>query len=267
MHVVGWTSRELNQSRLEEGEAKKTQQTTAVARLAHDVSFLPSLFLFSISFARLFAPVSVCRWQVLAKSQVESRESRVKSQDERNSTSGGRPPNCPLGGFLPPRAPYRGALIPGTLGMSAPHQALGPVSEAAGAVTETLPVFVLILPICPFCSPSVTINDRSSTTWDTRHRLHVLADGHGEVHVHPMSPFTLNWFAHQLNYTTLHCSAASSSSSKPQSLVPRPAVDHPSPRRRPHVKLVSAACEARALSPARHARGTNAKTRTRGLEG
>lgn len=29
----------------------------------------------------------------------------------------------------------------------------------------------------------MTINDRSSTTWDTRHPLHVLADGHGEVDV------------------------------------------------------------------------------------
>lgn len=66
----------------------------------------------------------------------------------------------------------------------------------------------------------MTINDRSSTTWDTRHPLHVLADGHGEVDVHPISPFTLNWSAHQLNYTTLHRSAASSSSSKPQSLAP-----------------------------------------------
>lgn len=151
------------------------------------MSLFFSLFLFFISFARLFAPVSVCRWQVLAKSQVESVESRVKTRETPLPA-----PNCPLGGFLPPRAPYRGALIPGTLGMSAPHQALGPVSEAAGAVTETLPVFVLILPISSFCSPSVTINDRSSTTWDTRHRLRVLADGHGEVDVHPMSPFTLN---------------------------------------------------------------------------
>lgn len=35
---------------------------------------------------------------------------------------------------------------------------------------------------------------------------------------------------------------------------------NPSPRRQSHVKLVSAACEARALSPARHARGTTAKS-------
>ena len=69
---------------------------------------------------------------------------------------------------------------------------------------------------------------------------------------------------------TLQCSSSQPASqpsqrggSKPQSLVSRPAVHHPSPRRRAHVKLVSAACEARALSPARHARGTNAKTQTR----
>jgi hypothetical protein len=37
-------------------------------------------------------------------------------------------------------------------------------------------------------------------------------------------------------------------------MVSRLAVDHPSPRRRAHVKLVSAACEARALSPARRPR-------------
>lgn len=54
--------------------------------------------------------------------------------------------------------------------MSAPLEALGPVSEAAGAVTETLPVFVLISPICPLPNLTLIINDRSSTTWDTRHR-------------------------------------------------------------------------------------------------
>lgn len=188
MHACDGLEKPRKEKRVDQERGRqKDTQTTAVTRLAHDDFFFLLFFFILISFARLFAPVSVRRWQVLAES---SRESRVKTRDTplRRLT----PPNCPLGGFLPPRAPYRGALIPGTLGMSAPHEALGPVSEAAGAVTETLPVFVLILPICPFCSPNVIINDRSSTTWDTRHRLHVLAAGHGEVDLHPISPFTLN---------------------------------------------------------------------------
>lgn len=73
-----------------------------------------------------------------SKSQSSSRSSAEHTESRREILhSGGRlTPSWPVGGLLSPRTPYRGALIPDALGMSAPHEALGPVSEAAGAVTE-----------------------------------------------------------------------------------------------------------------------------------
>lgn len=136
----------------ESGGGKKThrrRQSRDGMTMSFFFWFFSSFFFSFFSSCAVVCTVSVCWWRVLAESQVQSQESRREKLH-----SGGRPPNWPLGGFLPPRAPYRGALIPGRLGMSAPHEALGPVSEAAGAVTETLPVFVLILPICPFALPA-----------------------------------------------------------------------------------------------------------------
>ena len=88
-------------------------------------------------------------WPMAGRSKMMpgSERARVQSQDERNSTPEVRTPNCPLGGLLSPRAPYRGALIPGPAGQ--PHMKLWALCQRQRALSqETLPVFVLILPIC-----------------------------------------------------------------------------------------------------------------------
>lgn len=115
----------------------------------------------------------------------ESQSSSQGSPESRREIlhSECRPPNCPVGGLLSPRTPYRGALIPGTPGMSAPHEALGPVSEAAGAVTENparlrpdLADLPLLLPFRPFCPCSLIILDHQRPDrrrhGTSRHRLH-----------------------------------------------------------------------------------------------
>lgn len=149
------------------------------------------------------------------------QEPRLEPESRREKLhSGGRRPaiahpehSCHLG------RPYRGALIPACSACQ-PHMKLWALCQRQRALSQkTLPVFVLISPICT-SQPNVTTSDRSSTTWDTRHRLHALA---GRLH-------TTTARHHLLHDITLPL-RRSQQASKPQSLVPRPAVDHPSPRR------------------------------------
>lgn len=139
-----------------------------------------------------------------SKSQSSSRRSAEHTESRREILhSGGRltPTSWPVGGLLSPRTPYRGALIPDTLGMSAPHEALGPVSEAAGAVTENparlrpdLADPALARSLTLF---TVTLTDSGRSSTNMGHSASVAGLGwwmvvHDRVGIHPiLSSFAL----------------------------------------------------------------------------